>query len=348
MLDDHNFIRVISAEPDDDGPRLLYADFLEEKGDAASLARAEFIRVQCALASANCDAAAAGPLHQREMAILNQHWRAWLRPACQALGELLPQGTGNRGPGAPRYAPYSLRWLPERAVHDHIIEQEATAGQPFFHSTQFRRGFLAHATLIHKQSRGELHVARLWDLAPIDGLSLLAYDTEALGKTITAIDGGVRLRSLEIGFSQVESVALIARSRKLASLRELYLRGILGEGDCGDVLGATTTLTNLQLLYVELCSVSDEAVIRLLESPVAQSLQRLLLVNCGITDRGAAALIRAIPATTRLKQLDLSGNALTAAGWRLVQSRFPNARPTRSQVPWPARVHLPDADQPAI
>ena len=31
MLDDLTFLRVISANPDDDGPRLLYADYLERK-----------------------------------------------------------------------------------------------------------------------------------------------------------------------------------------------------------------------------------------------------------------------------------------------------------------------------
>jgi uncharacterized protein (TIGR02996 family) len=40
-------LRDISAHPDDDGPRLAYADRLEETG--ADDARAEFIRVQCQL-----------------------------------------------------------------------------------------------------------------------------------------------------------------------------------------------------------------------------------------------------------------------------------------------------------
>ena len=37
----------IRLAPDDDGPRLIYADFLDEIGDYP---RAEFIRVQLALA----------------------------------------------------------------------------------------------------------------------------------------------------------------------------------------------------------------------------------------------------------------------------------------------------------
>src|SRR5262245_58863227 len=40
------FLKAIAEAPDDDGPRLVYADWLEEHGDPA---RAEFIRVRCEL-----------------------------------------------------------------------------------------------------------------------------------------------------------------------------------------------------------------------------------------------------------------------------------------------------------
>lgn len=41
------FLESIIAAPDDDAPRLIYADWLEENGEPE---RAEFIRVQCAIA----------------------------------------------------------------------------------------------------------------------------------------------------------------------------------------------------------------------------------------------------------------------------------------------------------
>jgi uncharacterized protein (TIGR02996 family) len=43
-------LAAVRAAPHDDLPRLVYADFLEEAGDPAKVARAEFIRVQCELA----------------------------------------------------------------------------------------------------------------------------------------------------------------------------------------------------------------------------------------------------------------------------------------------------------
>ena len=44
---DQPFIAAILANPDDDVPRLVYADYLDERGDP----RGEFIRVQCELAA---------------------------------------------------------------------------------------------------------------------------------------------------------------------------------------------------------------------------------------------------------------------------------------------------------
>ena len=42
MTHDEAFLQAIIDNPDDDAPRLIYADWLEERGDP----RGEFIRVQ--------------------------------------------------------------------------------------------------------------------------------------------------------------------------------------------------------------------------------------------------------------------------------------------------------------
>lgn len=41
------FLRAIKANPDDNTPRLILADWLEEHGDAMQAARGEFLRLQC-------------------------------------------------------------------------------------------------------------------------------------------------------------------------------------------------------------------------------------------------------------------------------------------------------------
>ena len=52
MTDADALLAAILADPDDDTPRLAYADWLGESGDAD---RAEFIRLQCAIAARDPD-----------------------------------------------------------------------------------------------------------------------------------------------------------------------------------------------------------------------------------------------------------------------------------------------------
>src|SRR5262245_61926313 len=47
MGEDESFVAAISATPDDDALRLVYADWLEERGDV----RGEYLRLLCALST---------------------------------------------------------------------------------------------------------------------------------------------------------------------------------------------------------------------------------------------------------------------------------------------------------
>lgn len=49
MVDEAAFIRTILADPRDPTPRLVYADWLEERGDPQSVSRAEYLRAECGL-----------------------------------------------------------------------------------------------------------------------------------------------------------------------------------------------------------------------------------------------------------------------------------------------------------
>lgn len=72
MPDAESFLRAIIENPDDDGPRLVYADWLDENGDPD---RAEFIRVQIALAR---NGTAGRPqLYERQVQLLARHRREW-------------------------------------------------------------------------------------------------------------------------------------------------------------------------------------------------------------------------------------------------------------------------------
>jgi uncharacterized protein (TIGR02996 family) len=65
MIDEQGFLNQILADLKDDTARLVYADWLEERGDDASVARAEFLRVECAWARLPQNKRGKGPLHDR-------------------------------------------------------------------------------------------------------------------------------------------------------------------------------------------------------------------------------------------------------------------------------------------
>src|SRR5689334_524468 len=75
MVDANAFLEAIRKAPEDDTPRLVYADWLEEHGDDA---RAEFIRIQCTLAGLPADDPGRPALSDRERALLAAHRDSWV------------------------------------------------------------------------------------------------------------------------------------------------------------------------------------------------------------------------------------------------------------------------------
>jgi len=71
------FLRSIQETPEDDAPRLVYADWLDDHGDAE---RADFIRTQCRLEAMPRDAPGRSALRMREADLLRRHRSEWLGP----------------------------------------------------------------------------------------------------------------------------------------------------------------------------------------------------------------------------------------------------------------------------
>lgn len=73
------FIQEIAAAPDDDAPRLIFADWLEERGDP----RGEFIRVQCELAHLERHSEDSQELVIREANLLRDFETQWVGSAAE-------------------------------------------------------------------------------------------------------------------------------------------------------------------------------------------------------------------------------------------------------------------------
>src|SRR5262249_12087028 len=70
-----SFIAAIRETPDDDTPRLVFSDWLEEQGE---IARAELIRVQCELARLPTFDPRYPELHLRQLELIAAHEAEWL------------------------------------------------------------------------------------------------------------------------------------------------------------------------------------------------------------------------------------------------------------------------------
>ena len=77
MSEREALFRAILAAPDDDAPRLIFADWLEEHNEPE---RAEFIRTQCALARLPEKTSCWKPLQERAARLEREFRTAWAGP----------------------------------------------------------------------------------------------------------------------------------------------------------------------------------------------------------------------------------------------------------------------------
>jgi uncharacterized protein (TIGR02996 family) len=78
------FLQAIREVPQDEGPRLVYADWLEENGDAD---RAAFIRAQCRFASWKGPSPERAVFRREAEELLRRHWEEWVGPVRGVLGK---------------------------------------------------------------------------------------------------------------------------------------------------------------------------------------------------------------------------------------------------------------------
>jgi uncharacterized protein (TIGR02996 family) len=212
-----DWLGAIRASPEDDAVRLVYADWLEEHGEAA---RAEFIRVQCALASAEgLDERRAKALQLREKELLREHRDAWLGPLAP-LADDWAQQTHLRF----RRGLIEAASLPAAVLLGHAADLKR-------HCPALRA-----ATLFRVRGRGE-EVARCPVLGQLTTLEVADWMT---GADAQALAASPHLHGLEtfrvwLGGRHDEDVcAGVARPRALRSLRELQLVQVYGGVRAGD------------------------------------------------------------------------------------------------------------------
>ncbi len=206
MTHDEAFLNDICQKPDDDAPRLTYADWIEKQGDPE---RAEFIRVQVALARntfgmGHRPAAEIARLLARERALLSRNEDRWLRP----LRDLNAVGS---------FGSEFNRGFVENVSIDATTFVEK--GEDLWRVTPVRVLYLSEAGRIARRLSRCPYLARVRHLEFDDELTFRALRTILESPYLSGLQG---LWLSELSMSD-EAVLALAWSSVMRSLRELSL-----------------------------------------------------------------------------------------------------------------------------
>ncbi|MBL8794221.1 MAG: TIGR02996 domain-containing protein [Planctomycetia bacterium] len=323
-----DFMPAILADPDDDVPRLIYADWLEDRGDPYGA----FIRVQCELADRNTPFLRREELEQQERALLAAHGAAWAAPL---------HGWVNHWKYRRGFPDELLLTAKAFVAHAHTVAQVAPASslRLLFAGPHLRRVLECPA----------LRAVRRLDLSDnylgVEGARALAE-----AQHLTA------LRELDLGLTGMDAAAveILAQSLILSRVTWLRLAGRAGAprdlrannvafaltgsphlAQLGTVdlrhchltspgaalLMTSRHLPNLHTLWLEGNYIDDEALLVVARSPQLGRLRVLGLGGNQITDIGIQALVES-PHFTQLKRVTVTGNGVSLELLDALRARF--------------------------
>jgi uncharacterized protein (TIGR02996 family) len=294
MTPNEAFLQAILEDPDDDAPRLIYADWLEERGDP----RGEFIRLQCDLARMGQGDPRCPALQYQEQQLLGAHRAEWLGPLPQ--GTILYEPIFRRGfLEAVSLEPRTFLELGEQLFRLHPLRRLSFPGP----DEERRFAALAASPLL----------ARLTALC-IHGITDRAAEVLAASPHLT------RLTALDLPRGRLGPIGTraLASSPSLQQLNSLslYANAIGPQG--AEALAASPYLARLTCLDLDGLStrhgdwvnnISDRGAEALAASPYLTRLGKLSLYHNEIGDPGARALA-ASPTLANLVDLKLHGNYL--------------------------------------
>jgi uncharacterized protein (TIGR02996 family) len=351
------FLQDIKQNPDDDTPRLILADWLEEHDDP----RGEFLRVQCELARQSTRGRRQAELKARERELLSRFEREWLAPLWQDGPRGTAEATFRRGLLQLRLRaddffrqPYSRSAAWATAEGPNWIEQVSlwNLTQQFL-AELAAAPVMARLTALCLRFSGEGHfpaaniLAGSHQCSNLVSLELLDFSIDDTDlhcltdsphllqlKRLGLIDNSVRgpaipdlakfacLEALDLSRNQFGDAGVQALSK--VAFGHLHTLGLDYNrvGDRGArALAASPYFAGLRTLSLTGNVITGDGAAALVTSPAAANLRTLLLSQNVVGSRGADALIKS-PHLQRLAVLDLQGNVLPDAKKAALQERF--------------------------
>jgi uncharacterized protein (TIGR02996 family) len=282
------FLREIIADPENDAPRLIYADWLEENNEHA---RADFIRTECAIEQFEPFSPQRMELSDHASDLLTNHRAGW-QSAIPTWAQLTDQTYGN----------CFRRGFPHR-VSGQPADFLQTADE-LFAAAPIREAQLG---LIEDNGRALAdcpYVARLWNLSLSFSEAQLDLEVLLSSPYISS------LRGLQVSFIQKHPSGAFAESAP--TLQDHHAK----------LVSACDKLSNLRSLDLNHHLIGPDGVSALVESPHLARLESLILANNPLTDEGIKRLAGS-PFMEQLTDLNLWNTQMSEKGWQALASSKP-------------------------
>jgi len=298
MVKEENFLAEVIASPEDDAPRLVYADWLAENGQVD---RAEFIQVQCTLASGVSDENHRADLLARETELLEINAWDW----AESLGNDIWEWVFQRGfierVGMPLHAsPETILSVFRRAPIQHLRFMCGYDSLAPFLEVLPRLPLLTGLefwNLFKEDDELDKHVSQLLASPRLAELRTLILHQDSRAGTvdhvvlIQALEEAPWKRVQEIGlyadlvFAGPSPALLIAmaRSRALAHVQRLYWPSAEFDRDSIEAIRSSKYLTQIRQLDLGECRLSLDLWRQILALPQLQSLTDLRLAGSRVT-----------------------------------------------------------------
>jgi uncharacterized protein (TIGR02996 family) len=342
MSDEQGLLTAICDSPEDDVPRLIYADWLDEHGTTkASRARAEFIRLQCESAQLSPEDVDVDAAQRRTRLELRADdllrtsggeslWRVPLSPMPSPF--TFPRMTAGRfvrgfppfalaspdefvtlGEGLFRVSPLHILWSGVASEHQLTAERaDRLLAAPWLR--QVRRMEVSVTGDVAEQ------LFRSENLAGLEKLTIHRANLQPADSPVTVM-ALVHLRELSLWDLPERGPAVVGRLAKLLSASQLTgLELKLGWPAPVDTVRELTTLEPFRGLerlglagpdYAQ--PLTGAALRHLTAAAFWRNLRYLGIVNWGLGDEAAEALAEAPPAP-HLRKLRLGVHSLTLQG----------------------------------
>jgi uncharacterized protein (TIGR02996 family) len=318
------FVEAIGTDPDDDASRLVYADWLDDHGEAD---RAEFIRLQCRLARLAEDDPDRPALARRERELLHDRRKDWETTLPRLKGikwgrferGFVAEVTASEVSALWKHLPAIVRTTPVQHVTlgsgppegaEQLAESPYLAG---LRSLIYDGSYLPTDPDVVRALVASPHLARLHTLD--------LYNTRLAAREAVALSRGAfrDLRTLVLDYNDLgnKGAEALAASPVLANLEHLLIESNdIGEAG-GVALGSSPYLTRLVRLELHCNKLGPRAARAFAEGPPRPALRHFSIGSNDIKNAGAVALA-GWPTLRQFDYLCLSWNPCKAAGLRLL------------------------------